>query len=135
MQELGYDINAINGSQRNVDSSTSIETLKLNPQSVVGRFGGPAAGGSGRSAGAEVAMRGPSNVEWGTGMVQSVSEGQEMEEGRADLELGQQNRQSGFFIDLGVEGVDIDADSGIKNIHHTHHHHLQQYSSPLAAHI
>ena len=49
-----------------------------------------------------------------TGMVQPVSEGQEMEEGRADLELPQQERRSGFFIDL---GVDIGADSGFKNIH------------------
>jgi hypothetical protein len=118
-----YDIDAINSSRRNVDSSIGVETIRLNPQSVVGWFGGPAAGGrgfgqglegSGRFAGAEVAMRGPSNGRWGTGMVQPVSEGQEMEEGRADLELGQQERRCGFFIDL---GVDIGAGSRFKNIH------------------
>lgn len=129
MQESGYGINVINGSRSNVDSSISIETVRLNPQSVVGRFGEPAAGGrgfdqglesGGRFAGVEVDMRGPSNVGWGTGMIQPVSESQGMDEGRADLELLQQQRQqqqqqqSGFVIDL---GVDISSDSKFKIIH------------------
>jgi len=59
-------------------------------------------------------MRGPGNIGWGIGMVQPVSEGQVMEEGRADLELGRQERRSGYFTDL---GMDINADSGFENIH------------------
>ena len=62
----------------------------------------------------EMAMRGPSNVRLCTGMVHPGSEDQEMEEGQADLELGQQEQRGGFFINL---GMDIGDDSGFKNIH------------------
>jgi hypothetical protein len=97
-----------------------------NPRSVVGWSGGPAAGGRGfsqildsgetrrRFAGAETATQGPSNVGWGTRMVRSTNEGEVMEEGRADLGLGQQEQQRGFFIDLGME---IDNESGFETIY------------------
>jgi hypothetical protein len=121
MQASGYDIDAINSSGRDVGSS-GINTVRWNPRSVVGQSGGPAAGRfdqrwdggetSGRFTGAEAAMRGPSNIGWGTEMVQSVSEGQEV--GRADLELGQQEQRSGFFID---GGMNIDSDSGFETIY------------------
>jgi hypothetical protein len=98
-EELVYDIDAINRSGREVGSSTGIDTIRLNPRSVVGGFG---------------QRMYSSNVGWNTGMVQSVSEGQEMEEVRADLGLGQQERRGGFFIDV---GMDIDSDSGFETIH------------------
>jgi hypothetical protein len=113
MQESGYDIDGINHSGRDVSSSAGINTIRWNPRSVVGPFGGPAAGGrvfdqrldggetggrftdqrldGGENSGrfTEVAMRGPPNVGWGTGMVQE----------EADLELVQRE----FIIDVGMD--------------------------------
>lgn len=128
LQESGYDIDAINRLQRGTGSSNGIDTIGLNPRSVVGRSSGPAAGGrgfdprldcdepNGRFAGAEAAMQRSSNIGWGHRMVRPISEGEMMEEGRASLELGQQVRRSGIFINLGLV-VDNDADSGFETIH------------------
>ncbi len=100
MQDLDHDFNVVNRSRRDIGSSISMDTIRLNPRSVVGRSSGLAADGigldqgldggetSGRFAGAEAPMQGPSNVGWGTRIVQPVSEGQVGKESPADLELG-----------------------------------------------
>jgi hypothetical protein len=101
MQELGYDINAINRSGNSIHFDTCSVGERSGIQAPGGRGFGQRLNGheaGGRSAGAEVAIQRPESVGWNAGMVQSVGEGQEMEE--ADLELGPQQRQSGF--DLGV---------------------------------
>jgi hypothetical protein len=71
---LGYNIDAINGSEKDVSSSIDIDTIKLNLHSVVSQFNRPAADGrgfgqrldsdeaSGRFAGAEMAIQGSENV-------------------------------------------------------------------------
>jgi len=129
-EELVYDIDAV--------IHSGVDTIGSNHRSIAGQFDRSAAGGRGfgqrfdngetsrRFAGAEVAMRGPSNVGWGTRMVQPVSEdqeieqlqptseSQEIEEVRTDLHLDQQERrQSGYFIDVGIEDVNSDSGSGI----------------------
>ena len=95
------EIHQIINAERDVSSSAGINTIRWNPRSVVGPFGGPAAGGrvfdqrldSGETGGrfTEVAMQGPPNVGWGTGMVQ--------EEDQADLEPVRRK----FIIDVGMD--------------------------------
>lgn len=110
MQELGYDINAINRSGRAVGDSTAFDR-SVGEQSGIQVSGGRGLGQKldrrtgGRSAGAEVTIQRPKSVGWNAGTVQSACESQEMEE--ADLDLRPQQRQSGF--------IDLGAGSGFEN--------------------
>lgn len=114
MQELGYDVNAINRSGRAVDDSICFESHSAGQGSSIQapgrgfdqRLDGGEAGE--RFAGDEVATQRPESVGWNAGMVKPVCESQEMEE--VDLELHRHQRQSGFFIDLGASAV-----SGFEN--------------------
>jgi hypothetical protein len=103
MQELGYDINAINHSGRAVGDSIDFDPRSVEVQSGIqvsdGRELGQTLEAGGRSAGAKVATKRPESVGWDSGMLQALRE-REVEE--ADLNLHPQQRQSGFFIDLGV---------------------------------
>jgi hypothetical protein len=105
MQELGYNINAINRSGRAVGDSVDFDLRGAGEQSGVQVSGfrgfdqtldGREAGG--RSASAKVVTQRPESVGWDAGMVQPVR--QEMEE--VDLNVHPQRRQSGCFIDLGI---------------------------------
>jgi hypothetical protein len=106
MQELGYDINAINRSGRDVGSSIT----RPNPRSVDGRSGGGrlssrigADEASGRFTGADVAMQRPESVGWTTRTLQPLREPQEMDDGPADLERDPPERPGEFFISLGMD--------------------------------
>lgn len=99
LQEVGYDINAINRSGGPVDDPVCFEACNVEQ-----RLDGGEAGE--RFAGAEIASQRPQSVGWNAGMVQPVY--QEMEE--VDLEPHSHQKQSGFFIDR-----DVSAGSGIEN--------------------
>lgn len=106
MQELGYDINAINRAGRAVGNSVDFDPRSAGEQSGIQVSGGRDIGqtldgreAGGRSAGAKVATNRPESVEWDSGMLQTLCE-REVEE--ADSNLRPQQRESGFFIDLGM---------------------------------
>lgn len=121
MRGLGYDIDAINRSGRDIGSSIDSNTVRVNPRSVVGGSGGPADargfderlddGGVGGSVrrGVGVVVPGPAGVGWTTRMLQGAIEGQEKTEG------GQRGRTAGFLIDRGRDN--FGAGSGFGNIH------------------
>jgi hypothetical protein len=98
MRESGYNIRTIHPSGRDVSSSAGINTIRWNPLSgtAAGDRGFDQRLDGGETSGrfTEVAMRGPSNVGWGTRMVR--------EEDQANLEPGRQE----FIIDEGMDNSD-----------------------------
>jgi hypothetical protein len=109
MRELGYDMNAINRSGRAVGDSVDFDPRSAGEQSGVQVSGGRGFGqtldgreAGGRSASAKVTTNRPESVEWDSGMLQTLCEREVAEAEEADSNLRPQQRQSGFFIDLGM---------------------------------
>lgn len=114
MQGLGYDMNAISHPGRNVDGSVGVNVIRPNSRNINGWPRSQTPGrepgrrmdrgeDNRRLSGAEVAMQRSESAGWAAGMLQSVSEHQEMERGSTDLELDQLERRGRFFIDLGID--------------------------------
>jgi len=107
MQEMGYDINAINRSGRAVGDSVDFDPRSAGEQSGIQVSGGRGFGqtldgreAGGRSASAKVATNRP--VEWDSGMLQTWCEREVEEVEEADPNSRPQQRQSGSFLDLGM---------------------------------
>ena len=109
MQELGYDINAVNRSGRAVADSVDFDPRSAGEQSGIQVSGGRGFGqtldgreAGGRSASAKVATNRPKSVEWDSGMLQTMCEREVEEVEEAESNLRPQQRQSGLFINLGM---------------------------------